>query len=96
MKKRFKHKWWRHLFVKYKVIETKNSYREYARLRHLFSILLVLICIIFSPIIVVIECIKGFKDIFFFQDGKNGRNEEFVSYPKEMCDDEQQISNCIK
>ena len=23
------------------------------------------------------------KDIFFFQDGKNGRNEEFVSYPKE-------------
>lgn len=83
MKKKFKHKWWHHLFLKYKVVETENSYHEYKRFRNWFIVLLYLLSIIFSPIIVAVVFFKEIKDAFFFPDGKNGRSEEYTIYKKE-------------
>ena len=83
MKKKFKHKWWHHLFIKYKVVETENSYHEYERFRNWFIIFFYLLCIIFSPIIMIIVGFKTIKPAFFFPDGKNGRSEAYTIYMKE-------------
>lgn len=85
MKKKFKHKWWHHLIVKYKVVETENAYHEYERFRNWFIIFFYLLCIIFSPIFMIIVGFKTLKSAFHFPDGKNGRSEEYTIYMKE-CD----------
>ena len=86
-KKRFKHKWWHHLFTKYKVVETENAYHEYERCRNWFIIFIYLLAIVFSPIIIIIVGFKTLKSDFHFPDGKNGRNEEYTIYMKENSKD---------
>lgn len=82
-KKRFKHKWWCHLFIKYKVVETEKSYFEYERFRNWVLIVIYLLAIIFSPIVVGVVFFKELLKAFNYPDGKNGRNEEYTIYKKE-------------
>lgn len=57
-KKRFKHKWYLHIFFKYKVVEKPNCYEEYTAFRLWFIVVGTLLAIVFSPIIVIVYIIK--------------------------------------
>lgn len=51
--KKFKHKWWKHLIYKYKVVETETEYHKHYRFRHWFPIALAILAIILSPLIIL-------------------------------------------
>lgn len=79
---RFKHKWWKHLLFKYKVVECEDHYREYERFRNWFIIIAYLISIIFAPFIIAFAGFFDFIDAFKFKEGKNGGYEEYTIYNK--------------
>lgn len=77
-----KHKWWQHLFIKYKYIECKNYIKEYSRLRYWVVVLTLIVCVIISPFIVIVWWFMSFKDVLTFPMGQNGV-EEYNIYEKE-------------
>ena len=79
---RFKHKQWKHLFFKYKVVEYEDHYREYERFRNWTIITLYLLTIIFAPLIMAFAGFFDFIDAFKFKEGKNGGYEEYTIHNK--------------
>ena len=66
------HKWWEHLFKKYKYVETEKGYKEYKQ-RRMWLVLLDGFClIIFSPIFAIGIVISDFKNNTRFPDGWDG------------------------
>lgn len=89
MKKKIKHKWWKHLIFKYKVVETDTAYHEYERFRYWVVIVFIILALIFSPIIVASFIFTDdLKNWFHFEDGKDGRTESYTIYKKEEINHE--------
>lgn len=85
IRKLFKHKWWEHLFCKYKYVEDGNYYREYEKFRLWFAIIIWIVLIAVSPILTLIALLAESEDWFSYPTGKNGR-ESYV-YIKKVSDE---------
>ena len=82
IRKLFKHKWYIHLFYKFKYVECNNHYREYEKWR-LWFVFFIWICIIIaSPFIAIFNIASGGKDWFCYPTGYNGK-EEYTYITKE-------------
>lgn len=82
---KIKHKWWKHLFYKYKVVETEKTYHEYEAFRLWTVIAVFILMIFFSPIIVAFFAVEMLKGATEFPEGQDGR-EEYYIYDKEEID----------
>lgn len=88
----FKHKWWQHLFLKYKVVETEFQYREYCKIRNWVSISIFILAIILFPITGIVftlyEIITKGKILFSWDDGKDGSESFSYIWKVDLEDDE--------
>lgn len=86
--KLFKHKWYIHLFYKFKYVETKGSYREYEKLRVWFVFFIWICIIIASPFIAIFKIASEGKEWFCYPDGSNGREEYVVISKGDLLENE--------
>ena len=72
-----KHKWWEHIFFKYKEIRFCDEIEEAERPRLWFAIVLILLALIISPFIILWFLISFLKELFFpTKDEKNKKTKE--------------------
>lgn len=88
IRKLFKHKWYIHIFYKFKYIETKGSYREYEKFRTWFVLFLWFCIIACSPFVAIFKIVSEAKEWFCYPDGSNGREEYTLISKEELIKNE--------
>lgn len=82
IRKAFGHKWYDHLFYKYKYVEAEKEYKEYEKFRVWLVIVIWISLVLTSPIVMLISLISESKAWFKYPTGWDD-NEKYTSISKE-------------